>query len=139
MYVAIQEFAVDTCPKSDQKLTAETFLLENTAFLLTHSRPFQIAMALAFTEYFIEWYFFPGLKGNYWIYIPAFIVAVLGQTIRTTAMYTGGVSFHHMVQVRLFDLCSLITCLRSLQGANQDAGLTRSCFSFVDRAGPKSR
>lgn len=57
-------------------------------------------MAVAFSEYFIEWYFFPSLKGNCYIYLFAFCVAVAGQAIRTTAMYTGGVSFHHMVQVR---------------------------------------
>ena len=71
------------------------------AFLLTHSREFQIAMVIAFSEYLIEWYFFPSLKGNCYIYITAFLIAAAGQAIRTTAMYTGGVSFHHMVQVRL--------------------------------------
>jgi protein-S-isoprenylcysteine O-methyltransferase len=59
-------------------------------------------MAFAFSEYFIEWYFFPWLKGNWIVYCVAFVVAAIGQVIRTTAMYTAGVSFHHMVQVRQF-------------------------------------
>jgi protein-S-isoprenylcysteine O-methyltransferase len=74
----------------------ETLSFES--FLLTHSKAFQIAMSFAITEYFIEWYFFPSLKGNLWIYGIGFLVAVAGQAIRTTAMYTAGVSFHHMVQ-----------------------------------------
>lgn len=58
-------------------------------------------MVVAFGEYFIEWCFFPGLKGNWLLFVPGFLVAVSGQCIRTTAMYTAGVSFHHMVQVCL--------------------------------------
>lgn len=70
------------------------------AYLLTHSRAFQLAMVLAFAEYFIEWYFFPSLKGHLWLYGAAFVVAAAGQAIRVVAMYSAGVSFHHMVQVR---------------------------------------
>lgn len=99
MYVVIAHLiALESVEIDDESDPA--FGALSTAFLLTHSREFQIAMALAFSEYFIEWYFFPQLKGNYYIYIAAFIVAACGQAIRTTAMYTGGVSFHHMVQVR---------------------------------------
>ncbi len=72
------------------------------AFLLTHSKEFQIAMAFAFTEYFIEWFFFPWLKTNWIIILPAFGLGLVGQIIRTISMYTAGVSFHHYVQV-----CSL--------------------------------
>jgi protein-S-isoprenylcysteine O-methyltransferase len=59
-----------------------------------------MAMGLAFGEYFIEWLIFPGMKSSLWLMVPAIIVVVAGQSIRTVAMYTAGRSFNHLVQVQ---------------------------------------
>ena len=71
------------------------------AFLLTHSPEFAGAMALSLSEYIIELYFFPWLKGNWFIYGIFFLIALSGQILRSTAMFHAGRSFHHHVQVHL--------------------------------------
>lgn len=60
-----------------------------------------MAMALAFGEYFIEVLIFPGMKSSLWVMIPALLVIIAGQAIRTGAMYTAGRSFNHLIQVLL--------------------------------------
>lgn len=69
-----------------------------TAFLLNHSREFNLAFLACFIEFAVEWYFFPGMKQLLWISIPGFLVAIAGQALRTYAMYTAGYSFHHTIQ-----------------------------------------
>lgn len=75
--------------------------------MITHSPQFLFAMGIAYLEYFVEWYFYPSLKGHPGLYITAFMIAVFGISIRIVAMYTAGVSFHHHVQV-LFLLKKII-------------------------------
>lgn len=59
-----------------------------------------MAMGLAFSEYIIERLLFPNMKSSWWIMAPAMLVVIAGQTIRTTAMYTAGRSFNHLIQAR---------------------------------------
>jgi len=66
--------------------------------MVTHSREFHIAMGIAFSEYFIERLLFPSIKSHWWLMIPALLVVIAGQTIRTVAMITAGKSFHHLIQ-----------------------------------------
>lgn len=51
-------------------------------------------MAASFIEYFLERLLFPDLKGNMTIVIPAFIIVLIGQAIRTVAMATAGQNFN---------------------------------------------
>jgi len=70
----------------------------HTSFLLSQSKEAQYAVCAAFLEYFIELFFFPFLKGNWFILYPAFIVVILAQAIRTTAMWTAKSNFHHHIR-----------------------------------------
>jgi len=67
------------------------------SFMVNHSKEFNIALALGWTEYFIEWLFFPSLKGNAFVYIIGFIAVVAGQSFRTVAMMTAGHNFNHFI------------------------------------------
>jgi len=67
------------------------------AFMVNHSKEFNLALALGLTEYFIEWLFFPSMKGNCVIYIIGFLIAVAGQSLRTIAMMTAGSNFSHYI------------------------------------------
>eukprot|EP01112_Ceratiomyxa_fruticulosa_P021959 TRINITY_DN790_c0_g1_i9.p1 TRINITY_DN790_c0_g1~~TRINITY_DN790_c0_g1_i9.p1 ORF type:complete len:264 (-),score=39.34 TRINITY_DN790_c0_g1_i9:187-876(-) len=68
------------------------------SFMLNHSTEFNIAMGASFVEYFLESFFFPGLKNNMIIVIPAFIVVLIGQAIRTISMSTAGQNFNHTIE-----------------------------------------
>lgn len=68
------------------------------SFLLNHSPEFNMALVAGFCEYWIEWYFFPGLKSFTTLYSLAAVVMVFGQVVRTLAMITAGSNFTHLVQ-----------------------------------------
>eukprot|EP01114_Cavostelium_apophysatum_P008087 TRINITY_DN2036_c0_g3_i1.p1 TRINITY_DN2036_c0_g3~~TRINITY_DN2036_c0_g3_i1.p1 ORF type:complete len:229 (-),score=27.15 TRINITY_DN2036_c0_g3_i1:31-717(-) len=72
--------------------------LSSNSFLLNHSSIFHIAWAISWSEYFIEKWLFPGMKGSWFMILIGFSVAVTGQGIRTLAMYTAGSNFHHMIR-----------------------------------------
>ena len=65
--------------------------------MVNHSTAFNIALAAGWTEYFIEWLYFPSMKGNSFIYIIGFMTAMAGQFIRTVAMLTAGHNFSHYI------------------------------------------
>eukprot|EP01113_Clastostelium_recurvatum_P039431 TRINITY_DN6017_c0_g1_i2.p1 TRINITY_DN6017_c0_g1~~TRINITY_DN6017_c0_g1_i2.p1 ORF type:complete len:171 (-),score=4.96 TRINITY_DN6017_c0_g1_i2:35-499(-) len=67
-----------------------------TAFLLDQSPAFQMAMLASFIEYFIEWFFFPSLKGHSWITALGFVGVIIGQVMRTLAMATAGHNFNRI-------------------------------------------
>ncbi|KNC73557.1 hypothetical protein, variant, partial [Sphaeroforma arctica JP610] len=66
-------------------------------FLINQSKEYGIAMAVGWTEYLVEVYFFPGLKSA-WIRYLGLLMVAAGQTLRTTAMWTAGSNFTHIVQ-----------------------------------------
>lgn len=59
------------------------------SFLINHGKEFYIAWSICYSEYFIERLLFPGLKANTIPVIIGFTFALIGQSIRTTAMITG--------------------------------------------------
>jgi len=71
--------------------------LSTDSFLITHSYEFSIAIFASFTEYFVEWFLFPSLKGNFFVLLIGCLVAGFGQLIRLIALYTAGRNFTHMV------------------------------------------
>jgi len=79
------------------------------SFMVNHSRHFNIALVLGWAEYFIEWYRFPWLKGNWPIYSIGFIVLVGGQLLRTVAMMTAGSNFSHYIAEDKEDDHKLVT------------------------------
>lgn len=68
------------------------------SFLLNHSNEFTYAFLLAFTEYFIEYYYFPNMKRNRLFVYLGIIVMFVGQSIRTVAMYQCGANFNHQIE-----------------------------------------
>jgi hypothetical protein len=47
--------------------------------MLNHSPEFLIAMGVAFVEYVIEFWLFPGMKGSWLVIVPAVLVVAGGQ------------------------------------------------------------
>ncbi|KAI8913702.1 Isoprenylcysteine carboxyl methyltransferase family-domain-containing protein [Gorgonomyces haynaldii] len=66
------------------------------SFLLNHSPEYHTAMIATLVEYLCELYLFPSLKQlNFFFF---FLLSFGGQLMRTSAMWTAGVSFDHHVQ-----------------------------------------
>ena len=79
------------------------------SFLVNHSTAYTIAALASWSEFWIEMWLFPSLKGASWnIYLGGLMV-VLGQSCRTTAMHTCGKHFHHIVQVQRSKTHQLVT------------------------------
>jgi len=79
------------------------------SFMVNHSNAFNIALALSFVEYFLEWYRFPWLKSNFLVYAFGFILVVGGQLLRTVAMMTAGENFSHYIAEEKKPEHSLVT------------------------------
>ncbi|KAJ3036120.1 hypothetical protein HK097_003923, partial [Rhizophlyctis rosea] len=68
-----------------------------SSFLLNHSPEYHAAMAGATIEFFLEWYFFRGMKFFTWMNWIGLVIVILAQTLRTTAMITAGSNFSHII------------------------------------------
>ncbi|ELP88704.1 protein-S-isoprenylcysteine O-methyltransferase, putative [Entamoeba invadens IP1] len=68
------------------------------SYLLTHSKEFLIAFSSALTEYWIEFFIFPELKTNPYIYITGLVVCVVGQVMRSVAMFYAQSNFNHIIE-----------------------------------------
>jgi len=84
--------------------------LTSTSFcFITHSPAFTIAMIICILEYWIEWYFFPSLKANFYLYFPALICVLFFQFIRSLSMFTAGEHFHHSIRFKREEKHKLVT------------------------------
>jgi protein-S-isoprenylcysteine O-methyltransferase len=68
------------------------------SFLLNHSLEYGVAAVASWTEFFIEAFFFPGLKLNLYLRFFGLSLIIFGETFRKLAMYTAGTNFNHYVQ-----------------------------------------
>jgi protein-S-isoprenylcysteine O-methyltransferase len=68
------------------------------SFLIDHSKEYGIAFITGMLEYFIERLLFPNMKGSFLFMFIGFLLLLVGQSIRVTAMYTAGSNFHHLVR-----------------------------------------
>jgi len=72
--------------------------LTSNSFLLNHSTLFHIAWVISWSEYFFEKWLFPSMKGSFVMILLGFSIGILGQGLRTLAMYTAGSNFHHLIR-----------------------------------------
>jgi len=85
------------------------------SFLLNHSFAFHMASIMAIVEYLIEMFFFPSAKSPLSSSLSFFslsfgvILVVLGQSLRSTAMWVGGVNFTHVIASRKEERHQLVT------------------------------
>uniref|UniRef100_A0A7S3CYU7 Protein-S-isoprenylcysteine O-methyltransferase n=1 Tax=Palpitomonas bilix TaxID=652834 RepID=A0A7S3CYU7_9EUKA len=66
--------------------------------LLLNMRDYNTALVSAVVEYVVEYNFFPSLRPPPYIAMGAAVVVVIGQAIRTTAVYTAKKAFTHYIQ-----------------------------------------
>ena len=59
---------------------------------------YALAILISVVEYFLKFYFFPGLGQYSLLFHFFFILAAVGLGIRISAMYTAGSNFHHIIQ-----------------------------------------
>lgn len=83
--------------------------MSGDSFLINHSTEWVCAWAFCIVEYFVERFFFPGMKNHFFIVIPAFAVVVVGQFFRTLSMYTAGSNFAHEIEESSRDDHVLVT------------------------------
>lgn len=69
------------------------------SFLLNHSTAYQAAVVMALAEYWLEVWIFGtgGLKTMRFSFVLGVLLILIGQSCRTLAMWTGGVSFTHLI------------------------------------------
>lgn len=68
------------------------------SYLLDHSREYKLAALASWTEFFIEWLIFPGLKQNSILSLCGLILVIVGECIRKASMFTAKKNFNHYVQ-----------------------------------------
>jgi protein-S-isoprenylcysteine O-methyltransferase len=73
-------------------------LLSFDSFLINHSRNYTLAISGSILEFFLEYFWFPWLKGFWPIYLLGLAVALFGQGLRLAALLTAGSTFTHIIQ-----------------------------------------
>lgn len=68
------------------------------SFVLNHSREYAIAALSSWVEFFVEWYFFPGLKQHTYIPLLGILLCTSGELLRKLAMLTAKSNFTHVIQ-----------------------------------------
>ncbi|ODN06151.1 Protein-S-isoprenylcysteine O-methyltransferase [Orchesella cincta] len=88
-------------------INPETLAL--SSFLLNHSKEYGIAAVASVIEFFVESYFFPGLKQINSIVVLGTLVCLFGELVRKGAMLTAWNNFTHLVRDRKVEGHRLIT------------------------------
>lgn len=70
------------------------------SFLVNHSMEYAVAAIASWLEYWIELYFFPGLKSVHVISLIGLVLMIGGEQLRKLSMFTAASNFTHMVQYR---------------------------------------
>jgi protein-S-isoprenylcysteine O-methyltransferase len=76
----------------------ETLSFDST--LLNHSEAYQLAVAVCVCEYWVELFLFPWSKNNGWITLIGVCAYCVGQFARTSAMWTAGRNFTHLLATK---------------------------------------
>ena len=77
--------------------------------MIDHSVEYTIAFLACTGEYLIEWFLFPSLKNNWFIYLPGLLVAIFGLVFRVLAQHHAKQAFTHEVQDTKREEHSLVT------------------------------
>jgi len=84
--------------------------LTHDSFITNHSIAYTMAAIAAWIEYILESYFFPQYKHNYFhMIIIGLILVIIGQFIRSIAMWTCGKNFSHRIMYHKRDDHELVT------------------------------
>jgi protein-S-isoprenylcysteine O-methyltransferase len=84
------------------------FVATADSFLVNHSQTYTLAALLSWTEFFTRLVCFPKLN-SVGVCLFGVFIAVISQTIRSSAMVTCGLSFNHLIQREKKDNHVLIT------------------------------
>jgi protein-S-isoprenylcysteine O-methyltransferase len=67
------------------------------AFVINHSEEYTAAAIASWAEYWLELWFFPGMKGWVTPFLAGFVLLSLGQACRIIAMHTAKHNFNHLI------------------------------------------
>ncbi|XP_044490343.1 protein-S-isoprenylcysteine O-methyltransferase B isoform X2 [Mangifera indica] len=73
------------------------------------SKNYVLAMLFSLMEYFVEIFFFPGLKEYWWISYIGLAMVIIGEIIRKLAIITAGQAFTHLIEVHHEEHHKLVT------------------------------
>jgi protein-S-isoprenylcysteine O-methyltransferase len=79
------------------------------SFLLNHSLEYKIAAVASWFEFVIEFYLFPGVKGQFILSFVGLCLVIFGEIMRKFAMVTAKSNFTHMVQFTKHEQHILVT------------------------------
>jgi len=80
--------------------TFNAHTLSIDSFLINHSWAYGIAAMSSWIEFWLEYYFFPGLKSLHLVSLIGLVMVVGGEVLRKVSMFTAGSNFTHHVQER---------------------------------------
>ncbi|KAK6639898.1 hypothetical protein RUM43_008173 [Polyplax serrata] len=83
--------------------------LSTSSFLLNHSVQYNIAAVASWLEFALEIYIAPSIKRYYLVSSLGFLLCVIGEIFRKTAMITGSTNFDHIVQTEKNTKHELVT------------------------------
>ncbi|CAG0892180.1 unnamed protein product [Darwinula stevensoni] len=83
--------------------------LSLSSYLLNHSRAYHKAAVASWTEFFLEVFFFPGMKHRPMLWILGSTLCLIGEGLRKAAMFTAGSNFDHVVQEKKEEGHALVT------------------------------
>lgn len=78
-------------------------LVKTSSFMINHSPEYIIAAVSSWVEFFVETYFFPGMKELNWLSNIGLVICICGEVLRKVSMLTAGSNFHHCV--RICEIC----------------------------------
>ncbi|XP_064611695.1 protein-S-isoprenylcysteine O-methyltransferase-like [Liolophura sinensis] len=79
------------------------------SFLLNHSLEYKLAAMASWVEYWVEWYFVPGLKTFRYVSLVGLALVIGGELMRKAGMLTAKTNFNHYVQRYKKDGHELVT------------------------------
>jgi protein-S-isoprenylcysteine O-methyltransferase len=84
-------------------------ILSIDSFILNHSIAYGVAACLSWTEFFLERYYFHGMKFPSFISYFGIVLCISGEILRKLAMFTAKHNFNHVVQSEKSDNHELVT------------------------------
>lgn len=102
VYFGLYAMSLAFFHQSEYVVTAifNSHTLSVDSFLLNHSWEYGIAAISSWIEFWLEYYFFPGMKSFHFLSLIGLVLVIGGEALRKLSMFTAASNFTHHVQFR---------------------------------------
>ena len=111
VYFGLYAMSLAFFHQSEYVVTAifNSHTLSVDSFLLNHSWEYGIAAISSWIEFWVEYYFFPGIKSFHFLSLIGLVLVIGGEALRKLSMFTAASNFTHHVQFRKHHGHTLVT------------------------------